>query len=188
MSFCCQVRKGTGSQVDVISDKEARAASRFYRGQWNWYGSFWPCLTRASAPALSAALLGMVQRCLTPPTQQRKQHSASRNATSWKPLFSVGVFNRQLHVVFVNTPIDNSDFQDVAFRDALHHVVCVARPSSAFVFLFAFPKTGRVPKCQPTLRVATTKEIIRCKAIASRRKNCGQPVKAESHLAFYACC
>ena len=37
----CRVRKGTGSQTDVILNKEARADNGFYRGLWSCHGSFW---------------------------------------------------------------------------------------------------------------------------------------------------
>ncbi len=42
--------------------------------------------------------------------------------------FQLDYSHRQQYVVCVNTPIDNSGFQDVALCDALHHVVYVAGP------------------------------------------------------------
>ena len=40
----------------------------------------------------------------------------------------LGCSHTQRAAVGVNIPTDNSGFQDVALRDALHHIVCVAGP------------------------------------------------------------
>ncbi len=55
----------------------------------------------------------------------------------------------------VNTPIDNSGFQDVALRDVLPHVVCVA-------------ETSEIPTIFPDFSSSLTSALLR----NEKKKNC----------------
>ncbi len=62
------------------------------------------------------------------------QRSMSCNATSWKPLLSIGVFTHTTCCFLCEQFNWQQWFPRVALRDTLHHVVCVAR-LTGMVFL-----------------------------------------------------